>query len=391
MRRIVVVGAGLAGLRAAQELRSRGFDGDLRIVGDEPHMPYNRPPLSKQVLAGDMEPENCAFPLDDLDARWMLGTPAAGLNVGGRVLRLADGYDLPYDGLVIATGRRAREWPDRPDLSGFHVLRGLDDVIALRAAVVDRPRVAIVGAGFVGCEVAATLRTRGIDDIDLIDVAPHPMPALGHTIGERATRLHAARGIRLHMNTSVERFEGTERVTAVHLDEGTRIPADLVLIALGSAPNTEWLSGSGLELCEGNVLCDARCFALGHSDIVAAGDVATWPHPRVDGAPVRVEHWTNASDMARRAAQNLLAPASAEEYAPVPTFWSDQYDAAIKAVGLWGRSEEVRILEEDLETGHLIAEGHCSDGLIGALVINRNKEFIKYRRHLGERYGPVTC
>lgn len=391
MRRIVVVGAGLAGLRAAQELRSRGFEGDLAIVGDEPHMPYNRPPLSKQVLAGDIEPESCSFPLDDLDARWVLGTSAAGLDAGGRVLRLADGQDLPYDGLVIATGRRAREWPHLPDLAGFHMLRGLDDAITLRAAVADNPRVAIIGAGFIGCEVAATLRTRGVDDIDLIDVAPHPMPALGREIGERASWLHASRGVRLHMNAKVERFEGTGRVDAVHLADGTRIPADLVLIALGSAPNTEWSNGSGLELYEGNVLCDAKCFAAGHDDIVAAGDVATWLHPRLDGAPVRVEHWTNASDMARCAARNLLAPDSAEGYAPVPTFWSDQYDAAIKGVGLWAQSEEVRIVEEDVEAGHLVAEGHCSDGMVGALMVNRNKEFIRYRRRLSERYGPATC
>lgn len=390
MRRIVVVGGGLAGLRAAQELRARGFEGDLAIVGDEPHMPYNRPPLSKQVLAGDMEPESCSFPLDDLDARWVLGTPAAGLDAGGRIVRLADGQDLPYDGLVIATGRRAREWSHLPDLTGFHVLRGLDDAIALRAAVADNPRVAIIGAGFIGCEVAATLRTRGVDDIDLIDVAPHPMPALGREIGKRASRLHASHGVRLHMNAEVERFEGTERVAAVHLADGTRIPADRVLIALGSAPNTEWLNRSGVVLCEGNVLCDAQCFAVGHEDIVAAGDVATWSHPRLDGGPVRVEHWTNATDMARCAARNLLAPDSAEEHAPVPTFWSDQYDAAIKAVGLWARSEEVRIVEEDVETGHLVAEGHSSDGMVGALMVNRNKEFIRYRRRLGERYGPTT-
>lgn len=388
MRRIVVVGAGLAGLRAGQELRSQGFAGDLTIVGDEPHMPYNRPPLSKQVLAGDMDPENCTFPLDDLDARWMLGAPAAGLDIGGRLLHLADGQELPFDGLVVATGRRAREWPDLPDMEGFHLLRGLDDAIALRAAIADNPRVVIIGAGFVGCEVAATLRKRGVDDVDLVDVAPHPMPALGREIGERAIRMHTEHGVALHMSTKVDRFEGSDRVTAVHLADGIRLPADLVLIALGSAPNTEWLSGSGIELYEGNVLCDERCFAVGRRDIVAAGDVATWAHPRVDGGPVRVEHWTNASDMARRAARNLLDPESAQAYAPVPTFWSDQYDASIKAVGMWARSEEVRIVSEDDEAGHLVAEGHCSDGMVGALVINRNKDFIKYRRQLGERYGP---
>lgn len=388
MQRIVVVGAGLAGLRAAQEVRAKGFDGELTIVGDEPHMPYNRPPLSKQVLAGDMSPQDCTFSLDGLDAQWILGNPAIGLDTGGRVLRLADGAELPYDGLVIATGRRARQWPRLPDLDGFYMLRGLDDAIALREAIADNPRVAIVGAGFIGCETAATLRERGIDHVNLIDVAPHPMPALGKEFGERATQMHAANGVALHLSAKVERFEGTDRVQAVHLDDGLRIPADLVLIALGSTPNTEWLDGSGVALHEGNVLCDAHCFAVGHRDIVAAGDVAAWPHPRLGDGPVRVEHWTNAAEMARRAACNLLAPDSAEEYGPVPTFWSEQYDASIKAVGVWGRSDEVRIIEKDEETGHLVAEGHCADGMVAALVINRNKSFITYRRRLRDRYEP---
>lgn len=390
MRRIVVVGAGLAGLRAGQELRSHGFTGELTVVGDEPHMPYNRPPLSKQVLAGTMDPEDCTFPLDDLDADWVLGAPAAGLDTGGRVVRLTDGRELPYDGLVIATGRRAREWPDLPAMAGFHRLRGLDDAIALRAAIADNPRVVIVGAGFVGCEVAATLRKRGVDDVDVVEVAPYPMPALGREFGERAARLHAAHGVGMHMDSKVVRFEGDDRVTAVHLADGTRIPADLVLISLGSTPNTEWLAGSGVELRAGDVLCDDRCFAVGRDDVVAAGDVAVWAHPGVDGGPVRVEHWTNASDMARRAARNLLDPQAAQSYAPVPTFWSDQYDASIKAVGLWSRCDEVRIVSEGEDTAHLVAEGHCADGMVGALVVNRNKDFISYRRKLGERYTGAS-
>lgn len=390
MRRIVVVGAGLAGLRAGQEVRAQGFDGDLTIVGDEAHLPYNRPPLSKQVLAGEMESHECGFPVDDLDATWKLGHSAAGLNTGGRVVRLHDDDALPYDGLVIATGRRAREWPDLPALTGFHLLRRLDDALALREAIVNHPRVVIIGAGFIGCEVAATLRRRGLEHVALVDVAPHPMPALGPDFGHRAARLHQEHGVRLHLNTKVEQFEGTDAIEAVRLADGTRIPADLVLIALGSVPNTEWLHDSGLTLHEGNVLCDARCFALGRHDIVAAGDVATWPHPRIDTGPIRVEHWTNASDMARRAAQNLLDPDRAEDYAPVPTFWSDQYDAKIKAVGLWGRAQQVSIVEEDIDSGRLVAEGHRDDEMVGALVVNRNKSFVHYKRRLTARYGPST-
>lgn len=386
MRRIVIVGAGLAGLRAAQELRERGFDGELSIVGDELHLPYNRPPLSKQVLAGDMEPYECEFGRDDVDVSWILGRPAAGLDADRRVVRLADGAELPYDGLVVATGRRAREWPDLPPMDGFHVLRGLDDAIRLREAVTSRPRVVIIGAGFIGCEVAATLRKRGLEEVTLVDVASHPMPVLGPVIGERAARLHTDQGVGLYCGTKVERFEGGDRVEAVHLTNGTRLPADLVLVALGSVANAEWLRDSDLELRDGNVLCDERCFAVGHEDVVAAGDVATWPHPRADG-PIRVEHWTNAAEMGRRAAANLLDPATAQPYVPVPTFWSDQYDAKIKAVGLFGRSERVSILEEDPETGALVVEGHGADALAGAVTINRNKSFIAYKRRLTAEYG----
>ena len=386
MHRVVVVGAGLAGLRAGQELRSRGFDGDLQIIGDEKHLPYNRPPLSKQVLAGAMTPNECLFPLNGLDATWRLGQPAAGLDTGARTIRLRDGDTIPFDGLVIATGRRARPWPGLPEMAGFHQLRGLDDAIALRDAVAARPRAVIIGAGFIGCEVAASLRLRGLEEVTLVDVAPHPMPALGPELGTRAIRLHTEHGVRLHLSARVAGFEGIQAVEAVRLADGTRIPADLVLIALGAMPNTEWLQGSGLALHDGNVLCDSRCFAAGHHDIVAAGDVAAWPHPQADGSLVRVEHWTNASDMARRAVRNLLDPGQSEDYASVPSFWSDQYDVKIKSAGIWSLATQVTVVEEDPATGVLVAEGACDQGLVGALVVNKNKSFIAYKRLLAENY-----
>lgn len=388
VRRVVIVGAGLAGLRAGQELRAKGFDGDLFIVGDEKHMPYNRPPLSKQVLTGATAADACMFPTDGLDATWILGQPAVGLDPGGRAVRLGDGDLVPYDGLVIATGRRARPWPGLPEMAGFHQLRGLDDAIALREAIATRPRVAIIGAGFIGCEVAASLRQRGLDEVSLIDIAPHPMPALGPEVGTRAMRLHTEHGVRLHLSVKVAGFDGAGRVEAVRLADGTRIPADLVLLALGAVPNTEWLNGSGLTLHNGNVLCDAHCFAAGHRDIVAAGDVAAWPHPRAGGKPLHVEHWTNASDMARVAARNLLDPSRPEVYASVPSFWSDQYDFKIKSAGIWALAQQVTIVEDDAAAGVLVAEGTCDEGLVGALVVNKNKSFIAYKRRLAEDYRP---
>jgi len=382
--RIVVVGAGLAGLRAAEELRDLEFGGELTVVGEEEHAPYNRPPLSKQVLAGDMDPDDCLFGTDDeLDITWKLGSPAKGLDIEERAVTLDDGEELSYDGLVIATGRRAREWPDLPDLAGFHTLRTLDDSIALRDAVAfDSPRVVIVGAGFIGCEVAATLRRRGLEEVALIDVAPYPMPVLGAQVGERAAQLHTDEGVKLHLEANVEGFEGSDRVEAVCLEGGTRIEADLVLIALGSVANSDWLKGSGLEFESGAVLCDACCVAKGTTDVVAAGDIAAWLHPQADG-PIWVEHWSNAAEMARAAVKNLLAdPDERTPFAPVPTFWSDQYDTSIKSVGLFERATDVSVVEEDREAWKVIIEGHRDDELMGAVTWNRNKAFIGYMKQL---------
>ena len=386
MERIVVAGAGLAGLRAAEELREKGFEGELTIVGAEEHRPYNRPPLSKQILAGEMEPGKNELKADELEVTWRLGEPATGLDRSERAVELG-AETLAFDGLVIATGRRAREWPDPPELEGFHTLRTLDDCVRLRDAVEPGPRVAIVGAGFIGCEVAATLRKRGLEQVTLIDVAPHPMPALGPEAGERAARLHRTQGVVLHLEAEVASFAGDGRVEAVCLADGTRIDADLVLFALGAIPNSEWLEGSGLELHQGAVLCDAYCFAVGTDDVVAAGDIAAWPHPRAEGT-MWIEHWSNAAEMARSAAANLLANREDREpYVPVPTFWSDQYETSIKSVGLFDLASSVSVVEEDSDEGRLILEGRTDDRLMGAVVFNTNKSFIGYKRELMKSFA----
>jgi NADPH-dependent 2,4-dienoyl-CoA reductase/sulfur reductase-like enzyme len=387
MRSIVVVGAGLAGHRAAQTLRRNGFDGELWIVGDERHRPYDRPPLSKQLLAGTFQESECFYPCHELDAHWALGTPASGLDTERRVVSLGDGEELPYEGLVIATGRRAREWPGLPELDGFFMLRSLDDARALSEAVggwVGPVRVAIVGAGFIGCEVAATLRGLGVEDVTLIDVAPHPMPVLGPEIGARAAAIHERHGVRLRMGTSVAAFEGAGRVEAVRLVDGERVEADLVLLALGSVPNSEWLDGSGLTLLKGNVLCDRHCFAVGVDGVLAAGDVAAYPHPGT-GEPIWIEHWSNARDMGMAAAANLLRESDDREtFAAVPTFWSDQYDVKIKSAGLLGAADSYTVVEDDPERPALVVEARRGGELVGAVVFNRNRTIIQYQRRLGE-------
>lgn len=385
MERIVVVGAGLAGLRAAEALRKQGFEGDLALVGDESHRPYNRPPLSKQVLAGEMESEKTLFRCDDLETVWTLGQPAAGLDTDRQVVELEDGEKLSYDGLILATGRRAKSFPDLPELEGFYMLRGLDDALAFSKAIEGNPRVAIIGAGFIGCEVAATLRKREVDQVTMIDLAPHPMLPLGEEIGGRAAKLHEERGVDLRLDASVEGFEGDRKVEAVLLGGDERVEADVVLLALGSAPNTEWLEGSGVELHHGNVLCDADCMARGVENVAAAGDMAAWPHPSSEGEAIWVEHWTTAGEMGRAAAANLLAgDGQRKPFVPVPTFWSDQYEVKIKSVGLLDQADELEIVEEDPDKWKLVAEGRRDGELVGAITFNANRTLIDYQRKLAE-------
>lgn len=383
IERLVVVGAGLAGHRAGQAARREGFTGELIVVGDEVHRPYDRPPLSKQLLAGSIEPDDAFYDHEHLDAEWLLGSPAVGLDVSANVVRLADGTVLGYDGLVLCTGRRARTWPELPALDGFFMLRSLDDTAMLRAAVSPDTRVVIVGAGFIGCEVAATLRGLGVRDVQLVDVAPYPMPVLGPEVGARAIRLHEGHGVHLHLSSGVQAFQGEGRVEAVVLNGGERLDADLVLLALGSEPNTEWLEGSGLTLVQGAVKVDEYCIATGAENVTAAGDIALYPHPGSPGEPICIEHWSNARDMGAVAARNLLlAPGERERFVAVPTFWSDQYDVKIKSVGLLKLADRYEVVEEDLEKPRLVVEAYRAGELIGAIVFNKNRAIIDYTRRL---------
>ncbi|MBZ4014379.1 NAD(P)/FAD-dependent oxidoreductase, partial [Streptomyces purpurogeneiscleroticus] len=308
--RIVVAGAAMAGLRAAEQLRAAGFTGPITLIGDEPHMPYNRPPLSKEVLAGKAPFGSLAFrPRASVaDVEWRLGTRVRAARLAERTVQLADGERLAFDGLVIATGMRPRRLRCPGPAAGRHTVRTLADAQGLRAALT-RPgaRVVVVGAGFIGCEVAATAVGLGATEVTVVD--PEPLPML-RPLGELPARLlltrHQERGVRFALGTGVTAFEGEDHVTGVALGEGRVLPADVVVEAVGSVANTEWLAGNGLDLTDG-ILTDALLRAGGLPYAVAVGDVARFPNARYDNVPRRVEHWSIPGDTAKRAARTLAA------------------------------------------------------------------------------------
>jgi len=382
--RLVIVGASLAGLRAAQSARKAGFEGELVMVGEERHPPYTRPPLSKELLAGEHSVERVHFPCDTLDAEWRLGASAASLDRGRRLVVLSGGEEVAYDRLVVATGSRPRRWPGAgADLEGVHVLRNLEDSLALRAAFDHRPRVAIVGAGFIGCEVAQTARKEGLD-VTLIDTATTPMLPLGLELGQWCADLHRDHGVDLRLGTGVAALLGDRRVEAVELTGGERVAADVVVIGLGAIPNTEWLAGSGLDAGPG-LACDATLTAAGDPDVLGAGDIVSWPHPLADGEALRIEHWTVAAEQGQLAGRNALVAADERKpYDAPPYFWSDQYDAKIQSLGLPGRAERLELLESTPDRSRVVYAGARDGRLVGIVAINAARRLGSYRVALAD-------
>jgi NADPH-dependent 2,4-dienoyl-CoA reductase/sulfur reductase-like enzyme len=381
--RLVIVGASLAGLRAAQAARKAGFDDELVMVGEERHLPYTRPPLSKELLAGDHDVERVHFPCDTLEAEWRLGVPAASLDRGRRRVVLADGDEVSYDRLIVATGSRPRRWPGAGgELDGVHVLRNLEDALALRAAFAGRPRVAIVGAGFIGCEVAQTARKAGLE-VTLIDVAATPMLPLGPELGEWCAELHRDNGVDLRLATGVAALLGrSDHVEGVELADGERVRADVVVIGLGAVPNTEWLASSGLRADPG-LTCDATLTAVDDPDILGAGDIVAWPHPLADGDVVRIEHWTVAAEQGQLAGRNALAPVDERRpYDTPPYFWSDQYDKKIQSIGFPGRADRLEQLESTPDRSRVVYAGERDGRVVGVIAINAARRLGAYRMAL---------
>lgn len=381
-RRIVVVGASLAGVAAVEELRERGFDGEIVLVGAEPHLPYDRPPLSKAVLAGTRAPESTLLrppeAYAELHVELELGRPAVGLELDTRRVLLEGGRAVRFDGLVVATGAAPILLPGA-ELDGVFALRTLDDCLAIRERLPHAERVLVVGGGFIGAEVAATAVAFGAR-VTILEALPQPMSrVLGSTIGGVCAALHAAHGVDVRCDTRVaELVASAGAVSAVRLADGALLDADLVIVGIGARPAVDWLRDSGLRLDDG-VVCDARCGASAPA-VVAAGDVARWRHPAL--GLIRIEHWENAIRQGQAAAWTLLSPETAEAYAPVPYVWSDQYDRKIQVVGRPADGDELVLVEGSLEERRFVALYGRDGRLTGGLAFNRSRPLRAVRELL---------
>jgi NADPH-dependent 2,4-dienoyl-CoA reductase/sulfur reductase-like enzyme len=383
---LVVVGASLAGLRAAEAARKSGYTGAITLIGDETHLPYDRPPLSKAYLDAAEQPdvvfrEEC-YLRDELGVDLRLGAPAHALDPARRTVHVT-GQEIPYDGLVIATGATARTLPGADGIAGVHTLRTLDDAIAVRAALEAGARTVVVGSGFIGSEVASGARKRGLP-VTIVEAALAPLArAIGAEMGEAVAGLHRRAGTDLRCGVAVERLEAERgRIRRVHLSDGSTLDADLVVAGIGADPATGWLRGSGLE-CDNGIRCDATLAAAGATGVYAAGDVARWYNPLFEQL-MRIEHWTSAAEQGAVAARNAVDPAAAKPYSTVPYFWSDWYTHRIQFVGVPG-ADEVRIVSGRADEDRFVALYRRGDRLTGVLTLNGQAVVMKYRGLLARR------
>jgi NADPH-dependent 2,4-dienoyl-CoA reductase/sulfur reductase-like enzyme len=380
---VAIVGASLAGLRAAETLRAEGHTGPVVLIGAELHLPYDRPPLSKQFLAGtwgldrvQLRPSEKIAGLH-LDLR--LGHRAGALDVDGHTLEIDDGSTVRFDGLVLATGAQPRPLPGASPPAGVHTLRTLEDSIAIGDVVRrEGARVVVVGAGFIGSEVAATCRGLGAR-VTVVEALAQPLVrALGPEMGAACGALHLDHDVDLRTGVGVTalRSDGSAAVQGVELDDGTVLDADLVVIGIGVVPTTAWLDGSGLEISNG-VVADATLHVA--DDVVVAGDMARWFDEGL-GDHIRIEHWTNAAEQGVAAARNLLAGrADASAYVPVPYFWSDQYDVKIQVIGHPDPDDEVVVVDGSVSERRFVALYGRAGKLRAALGFSRPRQLMGYR------------
>jgi phthalate 3,4-dioxygenase ferredoxin reductase subunit len=385
---VVIVGSSVGGVRAARTLRAEGCQGRVTLVGEEPELPYDRPPLSKQVLTGAWPAERAALltaqAAADAGIELRLGAPAQALDPKARLVRLATGESLPYDDLVIATGASARPSPWRPP-SGVYLLRTLADCLALRKRFAGGGTVVMIGAGFIGAEAAAAARSAGCD-VTLVDPVPVPMErAVGPVVGTLLADVHRRHGVRTRFGVGVQTVSGQAGDLTVTLTDGSELRAETVTVGIGAIPNDQWLHGSGLLVDDG-VVCDAYLAAVGTEHVFAVGDVARWPHPE-PAALVRSEHWTSAADQARCVARNIARPGTPEPFQPSDYVWSDQYDWKVQLAGHRARAvAEWTIGAPRAERPQVtVLHADAAGRLCAAVCLNWAKAFVQCRRLLDER------
>ena len=386
MRDVVVVGASLAGLRAAESLRTAGFDGSITVIGDERHMPYDRPPLSKRLLAGDWEVDRIALRKPDdiasLDVNWRLSTRAVALDVAQRRVELAGGEHVRFEGAILATGSRPRTLPAQEGLPDVVVLRSVDEALDLRERIAGGgKRVVVVGAGFIGLEVAATARKLGNEVLVLEGASAPLIRGLGAAMGAAIAAVHGDHGVEVRCGVTIEGLQPG----AVLIDGGWHEPADVVVVGIGVTPTTDWLASSGLTLRDG-VVCGSD-LNTGVPLVYAAGDIVRWYNPLFD-EEMRVEHWTNAAEQGALAATNLLAEATGQRtapYAPVPFFWSDQYDRRIQFLGRASGDDEVQVVSGSVAARQFVALYGSGGRLRGVLGLNAPKQVMPFRSLLLDR------
>ena len=381
---VTVVGASLAGHATAKALRRQGFTGDITIIGDENVRPYDRPPLSKDFLAGTTSISELALELEDeaLDAQWILGVHAVGLDPVTRTVALDDGTLIASDAVVIATGSRARRMPGAPP--GVHTVRTLADAAALRDELKPGVRLAVIGAGFIGAEIASTARGLGID-VTVIEAAPTPLAGpLGPEMGAVVAGLHEANGVALRCGVPVAGLLGTDRVTGVLLGDGTEVPADVVVAGIGAVPAVEWLEDSGLDLSAG-VVCDAFG-ATNFPGVYAVGDCSAW-FDDVRGKHHRIEHWTDSRDRPAVMVGAMLGNPPTTSLRP-PYFWSDQYGVKIQFAGRRDGTEEVTIEAGSVDAHDILAVYRRNGEPVAVLGMNQPKLFTRWRKQLSQ---PLTA
>jgi NADPH-dependent 2,4-dienoyl-CoA reductase/sulfur reductase-like enzyme len=388
-RSVTVVGASLAGHATAKALRRQGFSGTITIIGEENVRPYDRPPLSKEFLSGITTEQELALELEDesLDAQWLLGVRAVSLDGPGRTVVLDDGRTVTSDAVVLATGSKARRMPGAPP--GVHTVRTLADAAALRDELRPGVRLAVIGAGFIGAEIASTAKALGLD-VTVVEAAPTPLAGpLGPEMGAVVAGLHERHGVRLQCGVPVAGLLGTDRVTGILLSDGTQVPAEVVVAGIGATPAVEWLRGSGIELAGaaggGGVVCNA-VGATNLPGIYAVGDCSAW-YDDVRGRHHRVEHWTDSRDRPIVLVAALLGQSASTALRP-PYFWSDQYGVKIQFAGRREGGEEVTVEAGSAETEDLLAVYRRDGEPVAVLGMNQPKLFTRWRKLLS---GPPAA